>query len=73
MPSIVRLSGHVEVYCGYCKQERKCTQYMMEAVQLDIHDYQELMDKGWRRSGKQLYRPDVKKVQSSIGLCVGLH
>lgn len=31
---------------------------LTQALRLTVHDYQDLIDKGWRRSGAFLYRPD---------------
>ena len=33
----------------------------MTAVQLETRDYQKLIDRGWRRSGKILYKPNLEE------------
>ncbi|XP_057667014.1 arginyl-tRNA--protein transferase 1 isoform X3 [Diorhabda carinulata] len=41
--------------CGYCKSENSISQGMW-AESLTVDDYQELIDRGWRRSGKYCYK-----------------
>ncbi|KAF5302592.1 hypothetical protein FQA39_LY10210 [Lamprigera yunnana] len=43
--------------CGYCKTENGAVSYGMWAEQLTVDDYQNLIDRGWRRSGKYCYKP----------------
>ncbi|KAK4874080.1 hypothetical protein RN001_013440 [Aquatica leii] len=43
--------------CGYCKKENGAVSYGMWAEQLNIDDYQNLIDRGWRRSGMYCYKP----------------
>eukprot|EP00731_Ephydatia_muelleri_P018197 Em0011g237a len=49
--------GH---HCGYCKSEDGSISYGMWAHSLTCEDYQDLIDRGWRRSGKYCYRPIMK-------------
>ncbi|XP_044739913.1 arginyl-tRNA--protein transferase 1 [Chrysoperla carnea] len=43
--------------CGYCKKLKSSATYGMWAQYLTVQDYQELIDRGWRRSGKYCYKP----------------
>lgn len=56
--SIVEYCGeHSSYQCGYCKQSSSCHSYGMWAHKLSCLDYQELIDRGWRRSGCYCYKP----------------
>uniref|UniRef100_A0A182LS19 Arginyl-tRNA--protein transferase 1 n=1 Tax=Anopheles culicifacies TaxID=139723 RepID=A0A182LS19_9DIPT len=56
--SIVEYYGENSQYkCGYCKQSKSCSSYGMWAHKLSCQDYQELIDRGWRRSGCYCYKP----------------
>uniref|UniRef100_A0A182W893 Arginyl-tRNA--protein transferase 1 n=1 Tax=Anopheles minimus TaxID=112268 RepID=A0A182W893_9DIPT len=56
--SIVEYYGENSQYqCGYCKQSNSCSSYGMWAHKLSCQDYQELIDRGWRRSGCYCYKP----------------
>ena len=50
-------AGH---HCGYCKSENGSISYGMWAHTLTCEDYQDLIDRGWRRSGKYCYKPIMK-------------
>eukprot|EP00079_Xenopus_tropicalis_P028264 XP_012823156.1 PREDICTED: arginyl-tRNA--protein transferase 1 isoform X8 [Xenopus tropicalis] len=43
--------------CGYCKSEASNMSHGMWAHTLTVQDYQDLIDRGWRRSGKYVYKP----------------
>ncbi|XP_018333588.1 arginyl-tRNA--protein transferase 1 isoform X2 [Agrilus planipennis] len=43
--------------CGYCNNQNCSVLYGMWAEQLTVEDYQNLIDRGWRRSGKYCYKP----------------
>ncbi|NP_001085118.1 uncharacterized protein LOC432192 [Xenopus laevis] len=43
--------------CGYCKSEASSMSHGMWAHTLTVQDYQDLIDRGWRRSGKYVYKP----------------
>ena len=48
--------------CGYCESARRGRiTYGASAVRLSCVDYQDLCDRGWRRSGTYLYRPNNAK------------
>ena len=43
--------------CGYCKSEDTSISEGMWAHCLTVEDYQDLIDRGWRRSGQYCYKP----------------
>nr|CAG4643207.1 EOG090X06AF [Ilyocryptus agilis] len=57
-PSIVEYfgadSGHK---CGYCKGSTSNISHGMWAHTMSVQDYENLIDRGWRRSGQYLYKP----------------
>ncbi|XP_054019481.1 arginyl-tRNA--protein transferase 1 isoform X1 [Dryobates pubescens] len=56
--SIVEYFGGEDGYrCGYCKNETGNLSYGMWAHSMTVQDYQDLIDRGWRRSGKYVYKP----------------
>uniref|UniRef100_A0A182SNG7 Arginyl-tRNA--protein transferase 1 n=1 Tax=Anopheles maculatus TaxID=74869 RepID=A0A182SNG7_9DIPT len=56
--SVVEYYGENASYqCGYCKQSNSCYSYGMWAHKLTCQDYQDLIDRGWRRSGCYCYKP----------------
>ncbi|XP_078711495.1 arginyl-tRNA--protein transferase 1 isoform X1 [Lampetra fluviatilis] len=48
-------------YCGYCGGDAGKWSSGMWAHALTVHDYQDLIDRGWRRSGEYLYKPIMDK------------
>ncbi|KAM9618148.1 arginyl-tRNA--protein transferase 1 isoform 12-T12 [Trichechus inunguis] len=57
-PSIVEYFEGEDFYrCGYCKNESGSLSSGMWAHSLTAQDYQDLIDRGWRRSGKYVYKP----------------
>lgn len=64
----VRLFGHSESECGYCKGKRSgivgktpgtsSRAYAMLCNELEPELYERLLRRGWRRSGVALYKPD---------------
>ncbi|XP_048471410.1 arginyl-tRNA--protein transferase 1-like isoform X2 [Rhincodon typus] len=55
-PPAGELSPPLEAWtCGYCGKDSFCAQGLM-AHKLSVHDYQLLLNKGWVRSGKYLYK-----------------
>lgn len=46
--------------CGYCGSKDTWHSCGLWALQLSNTHYQELIDRGWRRSGQYLYKPDLK-------------
>ncbi|XP_057304874.1 arginyl-tRNA--protein transferase 1-like isoform X3 [Hydractinia symbiolongicarpus] len=47
--------------CGYCKKDDSSLSNGMWAHQLTCQDYQDLLNRGWRRSGKYCYKPTMNK------------
>ncbi|KXS10717.1 arginine-tRNA--protein transferase 1, partial [Gonapodya prolifera JEL478] len=45
----------------FVKSKKSKISYGMWAHQLSCQDYQDLIDHGWRRSGKYLYKPNLRK------------
>ncbi|KAJ1139966.1 hypothetical protein NDU88_006327 [Pleurodeles waltl] len=57
-PSILEYFGGEDGYrCGYCRSETGNMSHGMWAHSLTVQDYQDLIDRGWRRSGKYVYKP----------------
>ncbi|XP_048577514.1 arginyl-tRNA--protein transferase 1 isoform X3 [Nematostella vectensis] len=48
--------------CGYCGSTDSNYSHGMWAHQLTCQDYQDLIDRGFRRSGKYCYKPDLNKM-----------
>ncbi|XP_071605725.1 arginyl-tRNA--protein transferase 1 isoform X4 [Heliangelus exortis] len=59
MPAaVVEYKGWKEGYrCGYCASDRGKVSAGMWAHSMTVQDYQDLIDRGWRRSGKYVYKP----------------
>ncbi|XP_050094260.1 arginyl-tRNA--protein transferase 1 isoform X2 [Anopheles aquasalis] len=59
MPSsLVEFYGkHSNYACGYCSQKSSCHSEGLWAHRLSCEDYQDLIDRGWRRSGCYCYKP----------------
>lgn len=59
-PSIVEYFSEHEAYkCGYCGSKDTNYSHGMWAHQMSVQDYQDLIDRGWRRSGKYCYKPTM--------------
>ncbi|XP_039106387.1 arginyl-tRNA--protein transferase 1 isoform X7 [Hyaena hyaena] len=58
MASVVEYKGLKAGYhCGYCDAEEGKVSCGMWAHSMTVQDYQDLIDRGWRRSGKYVYKP----------------
>ncbi|XP_065408412.1 arginyl-tRNA--protein transferase 1 isoform X14 [Chrysemys picta bellii] len=56
--TVVEYSGCKEGYpCGYCASAQGKVSIGMWAHSMTVQDYQDLIDRGWRRSGKYVYKP----------------
>ncbi|XP_062092510.1 arginyl-tRNA--protein transferase 2-like [Humulus lupulus] len=48
--------------CGYCKSRGPTSiSHGLWAHSLSVNDYQDLLDRGWRRSGSFLYKPEMER------------
>lgn len=57
-PSLVEyFEGQTSFQCGYCKNNFGSRSHGMWAHSMTVQDYQDLIDRGWRRSGKYVYKP----------------
>ncbi|XP_017051258.1 arginyl-tRNA--protein transferase 1 isoform X2 [Drosophila ficusphila] len=54
--SIVQYYGSQQSKCGYCAGTNCSLSHGMHAYRLDCQDYQDLIDRGWRRCGKYCYK-----------------
>uniref|UniRef100_UPI00358E0E4F arginyl-tRNA--protein transferase 1 isoform X8 n=1 Tax=Myxine glutinosa TaxID=7769 RepID=UPI00358E0E4F len=45
--------------CGYCNRSSSSLSHGMWAHVMSAEDYQDLIDRGWRRSGKYVYKPTM--------------
>ncbi|XP_036915509.1 arginyl-tRNA--protein transferase 1 isoform X8 [Sturnira hondurensis] len=58
MASVVEYKGLKAGYhCGYCDSQEGKASCGMWAHSMTVQDYQDLIDRGWRRSGKYVYKP----------------
>ncbi|XP_034292256.1 arginyl-tRNA--protein transferase 1 isoform X3 [Pantherophis guttatus] len=55
------LGGDGGYRCGYCKNDTGNFSHGMWAHSLTVQDYQDLIDRGWRRSGKYVYKPTMNQ------------
>ncbi|XP_031109118.1 arginyl-tRNA--protein transferase 2-like [Ipomoea triloba] len=59
--SVVMDCGRRRSSCGYCKSgSRSSISHGLWANSLTVDDYQALLDRGWRRSGCFLYKPEME-------------
>ncbi|XP_057523175.1 arginyl-tRNA--protein transferase 2-like isoform X1 [Amaranthus tricolor] len=59
--SVVVDVGRRRSTCGYCKSGRRTSiSHGIWANSLTVYDYEELLDRGWRRSGYFLYKPELE-------------
>ncbi|XP_063243298.1 arginyl-tRNA--protein transferase 1 isoform X2 [Bacillus rossius redtenbacheri] len=60
--SIVEFYAEQEGYhCGYCKSDDTNYSHGMWAHTMTVQDYQDLIDRGWRRSGMYCYKPTLDR------------
>ncbi|KAJ1937090.1 Arginyl-tRNA--protein transferase 1, partial [Linderina pennispora] len=58
--SVLRILGMQErEHCGYCRTDSGSRFFALRARTLSCSDYQQLVDRGWRRSGSLLYLTDM--------------
>lgn len=53
---------HENYRCGYCNSPDSNNSHGMWAHILTVQDYQDLIDRGWRRSGKFCYKPTMQQI-----------
>ncbi|XP_051883742.1 arginyl-tRNA--protein transferase 1 isoform X6 [Pristis pectinata] len=62
MYSIVEYKGlKSDYHCGYCGQDDGKASMGMWAHTMTVQDYQDLIDRGWRRSGMYVYKPVMNR------------
>ncbi|KAI8066115.1 arginine-tRNA-protein transferase [Thamnidium elegans] len=59
--SLISIAGPSKHDCGYCKGTDTSISFGIWAHALTCSDYQDMIDRGWRRSGKYCYKPDLEK------------
>ncbi|XP_027335180.1 arginyl-tRNA--protein transferase 2-like isoform X1 [Abrus precatorius] len=60
--SVVVDCGRRRTSCGYCRSPRHSSiSHGIWAHSLTVYDYQDLLDRGWRRSGSFLYKPEMER------------
>lgn len=60
--TVVGDCGTCRSSCGYCKSSgRTSITHGLWAYSVTVDDYQDLLDRGWRRSGSFLYKPDMER------------
>lgn len=60
--SVVADVGRRRSSCGYCRSgSHTSISHGLWAQSLTVDDYQALLDRGWRRSGCYLYKPEMDK------------
>ncbi|RZF39714.1 hypothetical protein LSTR_LSTR003956 [Laodelphax striatellus] len=58
--SLVEYYGENKGYtCGYCRSSDTNCSHGMWAHSMTVQDYQDLIDRGWRRSGQYVYKPNM--------------
>uniref|UniRef100_A0AAX7TBE8 Arginyl-tRNA--protein transferase 1 n=1 Tax=Astatotilapia calliptera TaxID=8154 RepID=A0AAX7TBE8_ASTCA len=59
--SLEYFGGEDGYRCGYCKSQTGNFSRGMWSHTMTVQDYQDLIDRGWRRSGKYVYKPIMQK------------
>lgn len=60
--TVVSNLGRTKSHCGYCKSSGFTSVYHgLWAHSITVDDYQDLLDRGWRRSGSYLYKPEMER------------
>ncbi|KAI9102469.1 arginine-tRNA-protein transferase [Phlyctochytrium arcticum] len=63
----VAITGRNESSCGYCHAPSESSiSFGLWAYSLRCDTYQRLLDRGWRRSGKYLYKPELAETCCSL-------
>lgn len=63
MSTIIEYIGlQADGHCGYCRSDGPDKfAHGMWAHTMTVQDYQALIDRGWRRSGKYCYKPIMNR------------
>ncbi|RDL39021.1 Arginine-tRNA-protein transferas-like protein 1 [Venustampulla echinocandica] len=59
-PSLLSPIGYQNSSCGYCRNNAGGFSYYASTTSLTTALYQSLLNRGWRRSGSLLYKPDQR-------------
>ncbi|KAJ9374814.1 hypothetical protein DTO282E5_369 [Paecilomyces variotii] len=59
--SLFRPLGYQRNSCGYCKSERGSASYYASSVSVRPEHYEELVNRGWRRSGTLYYKQNLQR------------
>ncbi|PKY01654.1 arginine-tRNA-protein transferase [Aspergillus campestris IBT 28561] len=59
--SLFRPLGYQRSSCGYCKSDNGSASYYTSSVSVRPAHYEELVDRGWRRSGTLYYKPNLQR------------
>ncbi|PGH03885.1 hypothetical protein AJ79_07243 [Helicocarpus griseus UAMH5409] len=59
--SFITPNGYQRNSCGYCKSDNGSVSYYASSRSMTVDEYQELVDRGWRRSGSLYYKQNLKR------------
>ncbi|KAH8811769.1 arginine-tRNA-protein transferase-like protein 1 [Xylogone sp. PMI_703] len=59
-PGLLSPIGYRNNSCGYCHNKSGSFSYYSRTTQLSPQFYEALLNRGWRRSGTLLYKPDLR-------------
>ncbi|MQL77778.1 hypothetical protein Taro_010199 [Colocasia esculenta] len=60
--TVVADLGRRKSSCGYCKSsDYTSVSHGLWAYSITVDDYQDLLDRGWRRSGSHMYKPEMER------------
>ncbi|OJJ80600.1 arginyltransferase [Aspergillus glaucus CBS 516.65] len=59
--SLFRPLGYQRNSCGYCKSEDGSASYYSSSISVRPQHYEELVNRGWRRSGTLYYKPNLER------------
>ena len=57
--SLISPCGYQSSHCGYCDSDEASKSYGILSSKMSVQDYEKLMLRGWRRSGKYFYKPTM--------------
>ncbi|EAS34081.3 arginine-tRNA-protein transferase 1 [Coccidioides immitis RS] len=53
--------GYQRHDCGYCKSADGSASYYASSTSVRVEEYEELLNRGWRRSGTLYYKPNLER------------